>query len=163
MREHGRCLRSARQEDEEVTMDTTVWWALAAGLVGLAAGFAAAWQLGQARTVKAVHGVESKTKARAEHLAMRATRRLREENTQLNARIEELSQQLSDGNTQLKEEHAREMQVMARQLIDAHDQVARVSATPSQVRAFAATQTSDDVDDRSGFAPTAIDERATRP
>lgn len=142
-------------------MDTTLWWALAASLLGLVAGFAAAWQMGQARTARAVQSVESKTKARAEHLAMRATRRLREENTQLNARIEELSQQLSDGNVQLKEDHAREMQAMARQLIDAHDQVARVSATPSQARAFAATRTDTD-DDRSGFAPTAIDERDAR-
>jgi uncharacterized protein YlxW (UPF0749 family) len=140
-------------------MEAQWWWMLAAALVGGGAGFAAAWQLGAVRLAKAVHAIEGKTKARAEHLSMRATRRLREENTQLNARIEELSQQLADGTSKLKDEHQREMQALAKQLIDAHDQVARVSATPSQIRAFAATTTEAPERDASGFAPTTIDDR----
>ena len=137
-------------------MDFEWWWLAAAAAVGAAAGAAAAWQLGQRRLEATVKAVEGKTKSRAEHLALRATRRLREEVTQLNAKLEEQAHQL-------KEAHAQELQAMAKQLLEAHDSIARSSATPTQARAFARTTLEDTNAARDdaghGFAPTAIDDR----
>jgi uncharacterized protein YlxW (UPF0749 family) len=122
-------------------MDAIVGYVMCA-LLGAGVGAGGAWMFANARARRALEAANEKMKARAEHLSLRATRRLREANAQLNGKVEELTQQLGDLEASLKDQHAREMEQLAKQLMDAHDDLARsvtASASPREARAYAPT------------------------